>query len=137
MGITPWHRYYEAVHLRAQAEMDSRHLSIPSYSTILRYMKDHAFIRKPLPRKKNAPGLLKAEQRLESREVRSYEAEYVNGLWHLDFHQGSLKVLTPEAGGCIRNCWEFWMIIPAWRVTFSGISTKPPKTSSTACARPS
>ena len=82
--------------LRALAEIDARQLSIPAYSTILRYMKDHAFIRKSLPRKKNAPGLLKAEQRLESREVRSYEAEYVNGLWHLDFHQGSLKVLTPE-----------------------------------------
>jgi len=82
--------------LRALAEIDSRHLSIPSYSTILRYMKSHAFIRKSLPRKKNAPGLLKAEQRLESREVRSYEAECVNGLWHLDFHQGSLKVLTSE-----------------------------------------
>ena len=81
---------------RALAEIDSRHLSIPSYSTILRYMKDHAFVRKSLPRSKDAPGLLKAEQRLESREVRSYESEYVNGLWHLDFHQGSLKVLTPK-----------------------------------------
>jgi putative transposase len=82
--------------LRALAAADARHLSIPSYSTILRYMKDHAFLPKPLPRNKDTPGLIKAEQRLESREVRSYEAEYVNGLWHLDFHQGSLKVLTPE-----------------------------------------
>jgi putative transposase len=82
--------------LRALAELDSRHLSIPSYSTILRYMKDHAFVRKSLPRNKDTPGMLKAQQRLESREVRSYESEYVNGLWHLDFHQGSLKVLTPE-----------------------------------------
>ena len=28
------------------------------------------------------------------REVRSYEAEYVNGLWHWDCHHGSRKVLT-------------------------------------------
>jgi putative transposase len=82
--------------LLALTELDARHLSIPSYSTILRYMKNHNFIRKSLPRNKNTPGLVKAEQRLESREVRSYESEYVNGLWHLDFHQGSLKVMTPE-----------------------------------------
>jgi hypothetical protein len=28
------------------------------------------------------------------REVRSFEADYVGALWHLDFHHGSLKVLT-------------------------------------------
>jgi transposase InsO family protein len=35
-------------------------------------------------------------ERFEQREVRSYEAEYVNGLWHLDFHDGSRKVLRPS-----------------------------------------
>ena len=34
------------------------------------------------------------------REIRSYETEYVGSLWHLDFHHGSLKVLTP------RGQWE-------------------------------
>ena len=28
--------------------------------------------------------------------MRSYEAEYVNGLWHWDCHHGSKKVLTPR-----------------------------------------
>jgi hypothetical protein len=28
--------------------------------------------------------------------VRSYESEYVNGLWHLDFHHGSLRVLLSD-----------------------------------------
>jgi transposase InsO family protein len=37
-----------------------------------------------------------AQKRLEQLEVRSYEAEYVNGLWHLDFHNGSRKVITPK-----------------------------------------
>ena len=36
-----------------------------------------------------------AEERRQTREVRSYEAEYVGALWHLDFHHGSKKVLTP------------------------------------------
>ena len=35
-----------------------------------------------------------AEARLLSREVRSYEASHVNGLWHWDAHSGSRKVLT-------------------------------------------
>jgi len=30
------------------------------------------------------------------REVRSFGSEYVSGLWHLDFHHGSLKVLRPQ-----------------------------------------
>jgi hypothetical protein len=34
-----------------------------------------------------------AEHRFEEREVRSYECAYVNGLWHLDFHHGSVRVL--------------------------------------------
>ena len=41
-------------------------------------------------------GALAAEARLEAREVRSYEAAYVNGLWHWDCHHGSRKVLTPR-----------------------------------------
>ena len=39
-------------------------------------------------------GAERAEARLFDREVRSYEAEYVNGLWHWDCHHGSRKVLT-------------------------------------------
>jgi len=39
---------------------------------------------------------LLAQARLDEREVRSYEAEYVGGLWHWDFHHGSRKVLTPR-----------------------------------------
>ena len=36
-----------------------------------------------------------AQQRRTTREVRSYEAEQVGALWHLDFHHGSRKVVTP------------------------------------------
>jgi transposase InsO family protein len=39
-------------------------------------------------------GAERAEARIADREVRSYEAEYVNGLWHWDCHHGSRKVLT-------------------------------------------
>jgi putative transposase len=82
--------------LRALAQIDPSLPSVPSYSSVMRYMKDHGLLRKTLPRGKRTPGMLKAEARLESREVRSYESEYVSGLWHLDFHEGSLKIMTPE-----------------------------------------
>lgn len=71
---------------------------LPSYTSVRRYMQSHGLIRKRLARAKDTAGTLRAEKRLETREVRSYESEYTNGLWHLDFHQGSLKVLTPEGG---------------------------------------
>ena len=46
---------------------------------------------------------------VKRKEIRSsHEAEYVGALWHLDFHHGSKKVLTP--GGQwqrLRSRWEF------------------------------
>jgi len=64
-----------------------------SYSTVRRYMKKHGLLRKPRPPKAR-PGEIRAAERREEREIRSYEALYVGSLWHLDFHHGSLKVLT-------------------------------------------
>ena len=60
-----------------------------SYSTVRRYMKAHGLVRKRRPAPKGRPGEMRAAQRRETREVRSYEAEYVGSLWHLDFHHGS------------------------------------------------
>jgi hypothetical protein len=48
---------------------------------------------RPLPNL-NRPGQLRARERLEAKEVRSYEATHVHGLWHTDFHAGSRKVIT-------------------------------------------
>ena len=73
---------------------------MPSYSTIRRYMKSAGLVKQRRARGMRAAlahtGLEPAGQSLEPREVRSFEAEYVHGLWHLDFHHGSLKVLTPQ-----------------------------------------
>jgi transposase InsO family protein len=57
-------------------------------------MQARGLVRKPRTRATGRPGEVLAVARRESREVRSYEAEYVGSLWHLDFHHGSLKVLT-------------------------------------------
>jgi transposase InsO family protein len=67
-----------------------------SYSTVRRYMQAHGLLRKPRPAPKGRPGEARAAHRRQNREIRSYEAEYVGSLWHLDFHHGSLKVLTPN-----------------------------------------
>jgi putative transposase len=68
---------------------------MPSYSSLLRFMKGHDMVRRKQPRGRFTQGMERAQQRLETLEVRSYEAEYVNALWHTDFHHGSLKIMTP------------------------------------------
>ncbi len=59
-------------------------------------MQAHGWLRKPGLRLSQRPGEVRAETRRQTREIRSYEATHVGALWHLDFHHGSLKVLTPE-----------------------------------------
>jgi transposase InsO family protein len=68
--------------------------TLRSYSTVRRYMKAHGLVRRRRPASKGRPGEVRAVERRETREIRSYEAEYVGSLWHLDFHHGSLKVVT-------------------------------------------
>ncbi len=81
--------------LVALAEEDEALKPIPSYGTIRRYMKAQGHHRKRRP-KRDTPGARLAEQRLEKLEVRSYEADYVHGLWHADFHHGSRQILLPS-----------------------------------------
>ena len=58
-------------------------------------MQAHGWVPRPRLQAKGRPGKILAETRRQTREIRSYEAAYVGSLWHLDFHHGSLKVLTP------------------------------------------
>ena len=79
--------------LASSAKADPALAPLCSYSTVKRYMQTRGMLRKRrLP--KGRPGEVRAARRLENREIRSYEAEYVGSLWHLDFHHGSLKVIT-------------------------------------------
>lgn len=68
----------------------------PSYSSLRRFMAADGMVKKRRPRRPLLPGERTAVERLEAREVRGYEAEFVNGLWHLDFHSCSRPVLTPQ-----------------------------------------
>lgn len=66
------------------------------YATVRRYMLAHGWARKPGLGPNRRPGEVRAEERRQAREVRSFEAPFAGSLWHLDFHHASLKVLTPD-----------------------------------------
>lgn len=69
---------------------------MPSYAMIWRYLKSHGLCKRPRRGPVHSPGARAAEHRYQTREVRSYGSDYVNGLWHLDFHHGSRRVLQPD-----------------------------------------
>jgi transposase InsO family protein len=85
-----------AVLIREQPELGP----LPSYSSLRRFMRAHGLSKQPSTTSLR-DGQLRALERREGRETRSYEAEYVGGLWHLDFHDGSLKILT-ASGAWVR-----------------------------------
>lgn len=72
---------------------------LPSYSTIYRYMRMHGLHKQRKMKRPHHSGGKAREnegETLESREVRSFEADYVHSLWHLDFHHGARKVLGKD-----------------------------------------
>jgi putative transposase len=82
--------------LAALAKGDPSLGRLPAYSTVRRYMQARGLLKKPGIVARTRSGHARAEARRQTREVRSYEAEYVGELWHLDFHHGSKKVLAPS-----------------------------------------
>jgi putative transposase len=76
----------------------------PSYSSVRRRMLERGWVKKKSKKINQTAGQRAAAERLENFEVRSYEAEHVHALWHLDFHEGSMRVVdangewhTPKA----------------------------------------
>jgi len=67
---------------------------VPSYATLRRFLKANGLNKRRRVTSRQTAGTERAEARLVDREIRGYEAEYVNGLWHWDCHHGSRKVLT-------------------------------------------
>jgi len=67
---------------------------VPSYSSIRRFFHSQGWRKRRRLTNRDTAGAERAEARLASREVRSYEAEYVGGLIHWDGHIGSRAVLT-------------------------------------------
>ena len=86
-----WSYKLHADNLVALAKEKPELGDVPSYTTIRRIMKKRGWVKRK--KIKQTAGQAQAAERLEKREVRSYEISYVHGLWHLDFHQGSLRVI--------------------------------------------
>ena len=89
-----WSYQLHADNLEVVCEEDPALGACPSYTTLRRYMKGAQLLRRPRLPNANRPGAVRARERLEATEVRSYEATHVHGLWHSDFHFGSRKVVT-------------------------------------------
>src|SRR6516164_6905653 len=79
----------------AESNPDLRPL--PSYATLRRFLKANGYNKRRRLTSRRTKDAERAEARLLDREVRSYEASHVGGLWHWDCHEGSRKVLTSRA----------------------------------------
>lgn len=79
--------------LAVLVERDPTLGKLPAYRTLLRFMTANGLFKRKRKGRAGSPGSKRAEWRFEHREVRSYENEYVGGLWHTDFHHGSVRVL--------------------------------------------
>jgi|WetSurMetagenome_2_1015567.scaffolds.fasta_scaffold31247_3 putative transposase len=91
-----WSYQLHADNLAVVAEHNPHLGLMPSYPSLRRFMKAHGLLKRRRQGRGNTPGAQAAEKRFETFEIRSYESQYANALWHLDFHHGSLKVLLPD-----------------------------------------
>jgi transposase InsO family protein len=105
-----WSYQLHSDNLGALAEQQPELGDACSYSTVKRRMQEQGWYKKKSKRRNPSPGQKLAAERLEQREVRSFESEYVNALWHLDFHQGQRIVdvngqwHTPQALCVLDDC---------------------------------
>jgi transposase InsO family protein len=93
---TSWSIQLHHLNVKALAEERPELGPVPCYSSVRRFFKAQGLRRRRRLSSRRTEGAERAEERLSRREVRSYEAEYVNSVWHWDGHQGSLQVLTPR-----------------------------------------
>jgi putative transposase len=91
-----WSAQLHHDNLVALAQTQAELRPVPSYPTVRRFLAANGLAKRHPMTTRQTEGALAAAYRLEAREVRSYEADYVNGLWHWDCHHGSRKVLTPR-----------------------------------------
>ncbi|MCD4770410.1 MAG: DDE-type integrase/transposase/recombinase [Bacteroidales bacterium] len=105
----------------------------PSYSTVCRHMKSRGWFRKKSLPRNPTEGQIIAYDRREKREIRSYESEFIHGLWHLDFHVCKRRVVdaqgnwhTPRAF-CVMDdksrvcCHLQWYLTESAQTLFHGL----------------
>lgn len=83
--------------LAALAAEDPSFGELPSYQSLVRYMKARGLVRTKRTRNEKRAGLARSRERLDRREVRSFEVDHVGALWHLDFHTSRfVSILGPK-----------------------------------------
>lgn len=92
-----WSYQLHADNIRALLQTESPDEVLPSYWVIRRYMQSCGMFKTKKTRTALRTPFL-------TTEVRSYEADYVGALWHLDFHHCSLQVLTKEGAWRTPRC---------------------------------
>lgn len=85
-----WSYQLHVDNLRALSRIDVTVGPVPSRMTLSRYMRSQGLVRSKA-RRSAALG-----EAFVAREVRSFEVSHVGGLWHLDFHVGSRRVVGPD-----------------------------------------
>jgi transposase InsO family protein len=91
-----WSYQLHADNLAAVVTKDPALGPCPGYACVRRFLKAHGLFPRPRRGPPNSAGAQAAEARFAAREIRSYQSEQVNALWHLDFHHGKVRVLLAD-----------------------------------------
>jgi transposase InsO family protein len=93
-----WSYQLHADNLVAMAKLGELVGRVPSYTTVRRLMKERGLFRqKRRKRRGNEETNDHSREIFEARETRSFESEYVLGLWHLDFHAAQIvRIVLPS-----------------------------------------
>lgn len=100
-GHPTWSYKLHADNLAARVELGELVGHAPSYTTVRRLMKERGLFRQKRRQRRGNEAINDHSREIfEARETRSYESEYVHGLWHLDFH-GAQFVRVVLADGAL------------------------------------
>lgn len=105
-----WTYQLHADNVRALCNADPNLGPTPSYSTVRRHLQGQGMLRRPARRDDHRPQAFDARNRRSEQESRGWEMSHVHALWHLDFKDSPLPILTrsgerkfPQLLGVIDN----------------------------------
>ena len=89
-----WTYQLHADNVEALCAEDPKLGPAPKYSTVRRHMKAQGWLRRPRRSDDDRPGAQAARISRALRETRGWEKSHVHALWHLDFKDSPLPVIT-------------------------------------------
>jgi transposase InsO family protein len=97
-----WSYQLHADNLVARVALGELVGRVPSYSTVRRLMKERGLVRQKRRQRRGNEALTDHSREIfEARETRSFESEYVLGLWHLDFHTAKVVRIVLASGAWV------------------------------------